>query len=307
MTMTQVTFAAWLALLLLPLMMVGCQWGIGARVSPAPHPPLPPTPAASDQKVIDGYLHVRYSSCPRWPSQIDSVAPITLTDLRSGSLVFLNRNGTLKSRPKPRYESEQGKATLEAALKDADLVKQIVARPSCEEAYKATVRQRDGWPDAYAEDIGAPPIPKVGIGVTPMSATSPPVNTYPGWIGAYCWQEVGGSRECEDAATWEGFGGAEAMIAGSKARVYFTVLGYDGEPGRLRRIQMFPAQEKWSIQKLGRVLHLGEEVHSDEARGARIIERYVVPNLPGGVYLLKASYEFPEGEVEYGFKVAIGK
>ena len=140
-----------------------------------------------------------------------------------------------------------------------------------------------------------------------MSATSPPVNTFPEWRGAYCWQEAGGSRECEDAATWEGFGGAEAMTAGSRTRVYFTVLGYDGEPGRLRRIQMFPAQEKWSIQKLGRVLHLGAEVHSDEARGARIIERYVVPKIPEGVYLLKASYEFAEGEVEYGFKVAFGK
>lgn len=300
----RVQSALWFAVVVLVLMMVGCELGIGAQPA-APNPPLPPVPHASEQKVIDGYLHVRYSSCPRWPSQIHSIAPITLTDLRSGSFVFLNGNGTLKSRPKPTYESDTGKATIEAALKDASLVKQIIARPNCEEAFTPTVRQRDGWPDAYTEDSGGPPIPKVGMGIVPMSATSPPANTYPGWRGAYCWQVVGGSRECEDAATWEGFGGAEAMTAGSKARIYFTVLDYDGEPGRLRRLQMFPAQEKWSLQMLGRVLHLGAEVHSDEARGARIIEGYVVPTIPEGVYLLKASYEFAEGEVEYGFKVEV--
>ena len=81
------------------------------------------------------------------------------------------------------------------------------------------------------------------------------------------------------------------MIAGSKARVYFTVLGYDGEPGRLRRIQMFTVQEEWSIWKLGRVLHLGAEVHRVVATKGETLDNFVLPKLPGGDYLLIASYE----------------
>ena len=302
---TRVKAAVWLALVVLSLMVVGCQWGIGARVAPTPRPPLPPTPAASDQKVIDGYLQVRYAQCPRWPSQVDSVAPIILTDLRSGSTVFLNRNGTLQTRPKPKYESEQGKATLEAALKDDSLVKQIVARPSCEEAYNPTVKQRDGWPDAYAEDIGEPPMPKVAIGVTPEYANAPPQLVYPGWIGAYCWPVSGGSRECEDTAAWKGFGAAESISVGSGTRVYIAVLGDDANPGVISRVRVFPAQERRSMRNPGRGLILGEEVHRAVATKGTTLEKFVMPKLPGGVYMLIASYESPLGEVEYGFKVKV--
>ena len=85
--------------------------------------------------------------------------------------------------------------------------------------------------------------------------------------------------------------------------IRFTVLGDDANPGRLRRIQMFRAREKWSIRKLGRVLHLGEEVYAIEATEWRTLEDFVVPKGAEGVYLIVASYEFPQGEVEYGFKV----
>ncbi len=134
---TRVQSAVWLALVVLSLVVVGCQWGIGARVTPTPIPPatpLPPLPPAAvdrDSKIIDGYLRVQYIPCE--PTGAAYVAPIILTDLRSGSFILLNRNGTVKSSGTPRYTSEEGKAALEAALKDDSMVKQIVARPNCVE------------------------------------------------------------------------------------------------------------------------------------------------------------------------------
>ena len=68
---------------------------------------------------------------------------------------------------------------------------------------------------------------------------------------------------------------------------------------------MFTVQEEWSIWKLGRVLYLGTEVYSVEAQEGETLEEFVVPKLPVGVYMLIASYEFPPGEVEYGFKVNV--
>ena len=294
-------------LALLPLMIIGCQIEFGAQ--PVPMPPPPPTPAASDQKLVEGYLHVEYiPPCALRSAPAEWVAPIRLTDLRSGSVVYLNRNGTLREGPKPDYKTEEGKAALEAALNDSSVMEQVVARPSCaEQVYKPEVWQRDGWPDPHAEDIGDPPIPKVAMAIARKPTTSPGQRVYPGWIGAYCWPVSGGSRECEDTADWKGFISADPIGPSTGARIFFTVLGDDASPGRLIRIQMFTVQEEWSIWKLGRVLYLGTEVHSVEAQEGETLEEFVVPKLPVGVYMLIASYEFPPGEVEYGFKVAFGK
>ena len=128
----------WLAVVVLTLVTVGCQWGIGERAAPTPHPPPAPTfapPTAVDatdhnEKVIDGYLHVRYIPCEPIPAAF--VAPIILTDLRSGSVIFLNRNGTVKTSRTPRYSSEEGKAALEAVLNDSSIMEQVVARPTCQ-------------------------------------------------------------------------------------------------------------------------------------------------------------------------------
>lgn len=294
-----------IALAFLSVVIIGCQLGLGSQPTPQPPaPPLPPVPPASDLKVIEGYLQVRYASCPTWPSQTHPIAAITLTDLRSGSVIFLNGNGTLKTRPKPRYESEKGKATLEAVLKDDSLMKQVVARPSCEEAYDPTVKQRDGWPDAHAENIGNPPMPKVAMGASPAYAgNSPPQLVYPGWRGAYCWPMSGGSRECEDAATWKGFGAAEAMGASAGTIFHVTVLGDDTNPGMVKRVRVLPAQERWSIR--GRGLILGAEAHRAVATSGETLKRFPMPKLPAGDYMLIADYESPLGEVEYGFKVEV--
>ena len=87
-------------------------------------------------KVIDGYLHVRYlPPCEIVQPPSEWVASIVLTYLRSGSIVYLNRDGTA-NRTKLDYRIDEGKATLEAALKDSSVMEQIVARPECPEIYR---------------------------------------------------------------------------------------------------------------------------------------------------------------------------
>ena len=298
----RMTVTEWLAALLLALTLVGCQLGLGARPVPPPPPPLP-TPTANDQKIIDGHLQVNYiPTCALSSVPLTWVAPIKLTDLRSGSVIYLNRNGTPMGRRNPDYKSEEGRATLEAALMDSAIVKQIVARPACsEKAYEPEIRQQDGWPDAYAEDIGDPPMPKVVIGTRPKLAESPPPYGYPGWRGAYCWPVGGNARECEDNADWKGFGSAEALGPG---RFYITVLGEDANPGRISRVRVFPAQERRANRGRSRELQLEAEIHRVVATKGETLEKFTLPRLPDGDYMLIADYESPLGEIEYGFKVS---
>ena len=310
---TRVMATVWLALVVLLFVVVGCQWGIGARAAPTPRPPATPMPALPsteardhNEKVIDGYLRVQYIPCE--PTGAAYVAPIILTDLRSGSFILLNRNGTVKTSSKPRYTSDAGKTALEAVLKDASLVEQIVARPMCPDTlYKPNVRQRDGWPNAYAEDIGDPPMPKVAMVASQSYFKTPPQFAYPGWRGAYCWPVGGSSRECDDNADWKGFSGAEAFGATSGTRFHVAVLGDDANPGRVTRVEVFPVRTQWSLRNLGRELHLGERAYRFVATKGQTLEKFVMPKLPRGVYILVADYESPLGEVEYGFKVEVGK
>ena len=147
--------AGGLVLLLASLIMVGCQLGIGAQPAATPPPPatpLPPvspsanTPTAFEKKlqttprsteltkVVDGYLHARYlPPCEIVPSPALWVASIILTDLRSGSIAYLNRDGTVKFSD---YRTDEGKATLEVAPKDNSVMEQIVERPECPDGYK---------------------------------------------------------------------------------------------------------------------------------------------------------------------------
>ena len=300
-------------LALLPLMTIGCQLGLGAQPAPTPQPPATPLPpsapsagaTSSDQKLVDGYLYVEYvPPCALRSAPAEWVAPIKLTDLRSGSVVYLNRNGTLRESPKPDYKTEDGEATLEAALQDRELVRETVGRPACpDRVYKPDVQQRNGWPDAFAEDIGNPPMPKVGMGTSPPSILGPPRFVFSGWRGAYCWPVDGGSRECEGTADWKGFGGAEAIGVGQGMRVYFAVLDDETNPGLIRRARVFPAQARRSMR--GQGLTLGAEVHRAVATKGETLEKFVMPRLASGVYMIIADYESPLGEVEYGFKVEV--
>ena len=201
-----------------------------------------------------------------------------------------------------RQKTEESKVTLEAVLEDSSLMKQVVARPEC--VYPTTIRHRDGWPDPQEIAVGTPPIPKIAMGISwPNTLESHWV--YLGWRGAYCWPMSGGSRECEDITTWEGFGAADPIPTSSNSRIYFTLLGDDANPGRIKRIQIFTAEEKLSVLKLGRALRLGEKVYALEAKEGKTLERlFVMPKIRGGDYMLIASYESALGEVEYGFKVS---
>ena len=311
MSTARITTSACIILVLLFFMTVGCQSSFGTQpaATPQPVPPLPPQLTAKgltdqDSKVIDGHLHVQYMpSCELMSAPATVVAPIRLTDLRSGSYVFLNRNGTVVTRYTPVYKTEQAQDTLEAVLEDSSLISQIVARPACpDKVTNPKVQQQDGWPDVYEEGIGDPPMPKVAIGVSPMSIATPPRNVHPGWIGAYCWPVSGSVRKCEDTVTWNGFGAAKALESG---RIYVIVLGDDASPGTVRRVSVFPAQTKWSVRKLGRVLHLGVEVHRVVATSGETLDKFVLPKLPEGDYLLITKYESPVGEIEHGFKVNV--
>ena len=197
-------------LLFLPLMIMNCQFGVGAPPPPpatplpptvsltpvAPIPPLPrqaPTleegklPAGvtvgDNTKLLGGNLHVWYKPCGNMPAEW--VASIILTDMSSGSLIYLNEDGTPKASPEPVYSTDEGRNILEATLKDSSIMEQVIARPDClNQVYKPTIQQRQGWPDAYAEDIGSPPMPKVAMGTWPAFAESPSPYGYPGWRGA---------------------------------------------------------------------------------------------------------------------------
>ena len=256
---------------------------------------------ANNIKLLEGDLQVWYIPCGNMPAEW--VAPIILSDLRSGSLIYLNRDGTPKTSPEPLYLTDEGRNLLEAALKDSSIVEQIVARPDClDQVYKPTIQQRQGWPDAYAADIGSPPMPKVAMGTWPEFTKSPPSYGYPGWRGAYCWPVGGTGRKCDDTATWEGFATASGLEPG---RYYVAVLGDEANSGVIRRVRVFPTQEKWSIPKLGQELQLGAEIHRVVATKGETLESFVLPNLPSGDYLLIASYESHLGEVEYGFKLSV--
>ena len=162
----RVQSAVWVAVAVLSLMVAGCEQGVEVQPASTPVPPatpmppntpvppvasltpaapvLPPTPTLEERRmpvgtnfgnntrVLDGDLHVWYIPCPPTPPAT-WVAPMILSDLVSGSHVYLDRNGVVKESPEPVYLTEEGQAKLEAVLKDDSIVKQIVARPECPE------------------------------------------------------------------------------------------------------------------------------------------------------------------------------
>ena len=305
----RVTAAAWLALVVLVLVMVGCQWGIGAQVAPTPIPPATPTleerrvqtgpEIGNNTKVIEGNLHVWYIPCPQNPDPpFEWVAPISVTDLNDGSKVYLNRDGTLRESPKPRYKSEEGRIRLEAALNDSSVMEQVVARPSCggQQADDPRIRQQGGWPDAYAEDIGEPVIPRVAISTVPSATLGAAI--YPGWRGSYCWPVSTDSPKCEDVDSWEGFAEARALRSRPDSTFHFTVLGDEANPGTINQIRMHTIERRWALREFRQVVKRGAEVYSVEAQDGQRLDVIQVPSILVGDYMLIASYESPLGEVE---------
>ena len=76
--------------------------------------------------VVNEDVVVWYIPCE--PSPASWVAPMILFHISSNSSVHLNNDGTPKTSPGPRYESDAGRERLEAVLADDALMARIVGK-----------------------------------------------------------------------------------------------------------------------------------------------------------------------------------
>lgn len=135
-----------ISLVLMSVLMFGCQRGNEPETPNTPLPADTPLPAATSvpgtaatplppviyypPKVIDGWLDVKYYPiCEAVPRPAEWVAPIVVTDLYSQSAVYLHGNGTVKG--KPNYKTDDGRMRLETALGDSSVMEQVLTRPHC--------------------------------------------------------------------------------------------------------------------------------------------------------------------------------
>ena len=113
--------------------------------TPLPAPTAPPAPTPTDEerriqtpmnfgsntRIVDGDLHVWHvPTCPPVPPAT-WVAPVILTDLRSGSNLHLNRNGSIRDSPAPNYQSDEGRERLAEVMGDSSLMELILAPMEC--------------------------------------------------------------------------------------------------------------------------------------------------------------------------------
>ena len=59
------------------------------------------------------------------------VAPVILTDLRSGSQLNLNRDGSVKISPAPVYRTDEGRERFAEVLEDSSLMELILTPFEC--------------------------------------------------------------------------------------------------------------------------------------------------------------------------------
>ena len=81
--------------------------------------------------IVDGYLHVAHSPCP--PSMVAPPAAITVTELYSRSIIYLNGDGSVSETQKPDYKTDEGRERLQTAIEDRSTLRLIVALPKCPE------------------------------------------------------------------------------------------------------------------------------------------------------------------------------
>lgn len=261
-----------------------------------------PADTGYNTRVIDGDIHVWHApDCPRINSA-EWVAPIILTDLRSGSYLYLNQDGSVSTAPEPDYRSDEGRERFAEVLEDGSLMELIIAPFECPEPVAVESAPRfcgglDGWPDPDAVDIGEPPVPRVGISHVDS------LGGYcmgHGWTGSYCWPAGVKGRTCKERDDWNELTGAETygMTMGSQ-KALVTVLGDESSPGRVTGIQLFPViVEEPEFE-------LGQEAYSLDAHEGENITLFELPDVSEGVYLLITKYESPLGEVEHGFKIEL--
>ena len=59
------------------------------------------------------------------------VASIILTDLRSGSHLYLDKDGSVRYSPAPDYRSDEGRKRLAEILEDSSLMELVLAPFEC--------------------------------------------------------------------------------------------------------------------------------------------------------------------------------
>ena len=113
--------------------------------TPAPAPTAAPAPTPTEEerriqtpmnfgsntRIVDGDIYVWHiPTCPPVPPAT-WVAPVILTDLRSGSNLHLNRDGSVRDSPAPDYRSDEGRERFAEALVDSSLMELILAPMEC--------------------------------------------------------------------------------------------------------------------------------------------------------------------------------
>ena len=150
-SMTKLGAAIWLAISLALISIFACAETPVALTPPtatatpdsfARHPTAPtptleerrnqtPTDFGYNTRVVDGDLHVWHvPHCPPVPPAT-FVAPVIVTDLRSGSQVHLNRDGSVKSSPPPDYRNAEAQDRLSTMLADFSMMGRILAPFEC--------------------------------------------------------------------------------------------------------------------------------------------------------------------------------
>ena len=75
--------------------------------------------------VVDEEVVVWFSPCEPVPASW--VATMIGYDLPSASAIYFNNDGTVKSSPRPNFESEEARVRLEALAANSDLMGQIIS------------------------------------------------------------------------------------------------------------------------------------------------------------------------------------
>ena len=113
--------------------------------TPLPAPTAPPAPTPTDKqrriqtpmnfgsntRVVDGDIHVWHIPTCQPVPPATWVASVILTDLRSGSNLHLNRDGSVLDSPAPNYRSDEGRDRLAEVLEDSSLMELILAPMEC--------------------------------------------------------------------------------------------------------------------------------------------------------------------------------
>ena len=110
----------------------------------APPLPLPPpTPTLEERRVqtptdfgyntrvVDEDIHVWHAPHCRPVPPATFVASVILTDLRSGSHLYLDRDGSVRTSPEPDYRSDEGRERFAEVLEDSSLMELILTPFEC--------------------------------------------------------------------------------------------------------------------------------------------------------------------------------